>query len=137
MCPRPGTMLNITATMSLALPSAVCVAPRTQSQRSQRSASFGRRCPQYGHGILSPVVDSGGAAGASVYSSFMLTENHKPYRIRQANRIEQPPDCADYADYTDVGGRLYQASIYGFRFATLCNYRLFVTTSGADLLISI
>src|SRR2546427_7038415 len=87
MCPRPGTILNITATMSLALPSAVCVAPRTQSQRSQRSASFGRRCPQYGHGILSPVVGSGAAVGASVYCTFILVETHKLDRIRQANRI--------------------------------------------------
>src|ERR1043166_2644845 len=89
MCPRAGTILNITATASLALPSAVCVAPRTQSHRSQRSASFGRRCPQYGHGILSPVVvAAGGAAGASVYSTFInLSETHKLHRIRQANRI--------------------------------------------------
>src|SRR6478609_8309746 len=86
MCPRPGTMLNITATRSLALPSAVSVAPRTQSQRSHRSASFGRRCPQYGHGILSPVVASGAAAGASVYSTFIFTESPKPHRIRQAQR---------------------------------------------------
>src|SRR5258708_33188173 len=89
MWPRPGTILNITATASLALPSAVCVAPRTQSQRSQRSASFGRRCPQNGHGILSPVVGSGRAAGASVYSTFIFTESHKPQGIRQANRSEQ------------------------------------------------
>src|SRR4051795_6341084 len=74
MWPRPGTILNITATKSLALPSAVSLAPRTQSQRSQRSASFGRRCPQYGHGILSPVVDSDWTAGASVYSTFILTK---------------------------------------------------------------
>src|SRR5215510_12315986 len=88
MWPRPGMMLNITATASLALPSAVCVAPRTQSQRSQRSASFGRRCPQYGHGILSPALGSCAAVGASVYSTFILIETHKPHRIRQANRIQ-------------------------------------------------
>src|SRR5438045_9307926 len=87
MCPRPGTMLNITATASLALASAVCVAPRTQSQRSQRSASLGRRCPQYGHGILSPVVASGAAVGAAVYSTFILNESHKRRGIRQAKRI--------------------------------------------------
>src|SRR4026208_1074671 len=86
MCPRPGTILNITATMSLALPSAVSVAPRTQSHRSQRSAFLGRRCPQYGHGILSPVVGSGLATGASVYSNFILTDSHKPQGIRQAKR---------------------------------------------------
>src|SRR6266550_8799928 len=91
MCPSPGMILNITATMSLALPSAVCVAPRTQSQRSQRSAFFGRRCPQYGHGILSPVVGSGRAAGASVYSTFIFIESHKPHRIRQAKR-ESPEE---------------------------------------------
>src|ERR1051325_11968926 len=91
MCPRPGTILNITATMSLALPSAVCVAPRIQSQRSQRSASLGRRCPQYGHGIWSPVVGSGLAAGASVYSTFILNENHKRQRFRQANRQSNLP----------------------------------------------
>ena len=92
MCPRPGTILNITATMSLALPSAVCVAPRTQSHRSQRSASFGRRCPQYGHGILSAALDSGGAAGASVYSTFILTEAHKWDGIRQAKRESAEED---------------------------------------------
>src|SRR5882724_13062388 len=92
MCPRPGMMLNITATMSLALPSAVCVAPRTQSQRSQRSAFFGRRCPQYGHGILSPVVGSGRTAGASVYSTFIFTETHKPQGIRQAKRDSTEED---------------------------------------------
>src|SRR5262252_6539490 len=88
MWPRPGMMLNITATASLALPSAVCVAPRIQSHRSHLSASLGRRWPQYGHGILSPGVDFGAAAGASVYSTFILIETHKPHRIRQANRIQ-------------------------------------------------
>src|SRR4029077_14924118 len=92
MCPRPGTILNITATISLALPSAVCVAPRTQSHGSQPSASFGRRCPQYGHGILSPVVASGRAAGASVYSTFIFTESHKPQGIRQAKRDSAEED---------------------------------------------
>src|SRR5215475_5878819 len=88
MCPRPGTILNITATASLALPSAVCVAPRTQSQRSQRPASFGRRCPQYGHGILSPVVGLGWAGGASVYSTFIL------YRKSQAARNSSSKETA-------------------------------------------
>src|SRR4029077_15278526 len=92
MCPRPRTILNITATASLALPSAVRVAPRTQSQRSQRSASFGRRCPQYGHGILSPVVGSVWTDGASVYSTFIFTESHKPHRIRQAKRDSAEED---------------------------------------------
>src|SRR5947207_13011105 len=74
MCPKPGMMLRITATASLALPSAVsAVAARVQSHRSQRCASFGSRCPQYGHGILSPVLDSGLAAGASAYSTFIST----------------------------------------------------------------
>src|SRR5262245_45393808 len=100
MCPRPGTRLNITATASLALPSAVCVAPRIQSQWSHRSASFGRRCPQYGHGILSPVLDSGGAAGASVYSTFIPTESPKLHRIRQANRI-QTTRTTDDTDVTN------------------------------------
>src|SRR6266404_1800246 len=99
MCPRPGTMLNITATASLALASAVCVAPRTQSQRSQRSASFCRRCPQYGHGILSPVVASGAAVGASVYSTFILLEGHKSCGIRQTQRR---PVIIPYAR---IGGR--------------------------------
>ena len=74
--------------MSLALPSAVCVAPRTQSQRSQRPASFGRRCPQYGHGILSPVVVLGWAGGASVYSTFIL------YRKSQAARNSSSKETA-------------------------------------------
>src|SRR6478735_4675983 len=103
MCPRPGTILNITATRSLALPSAVSVAPRTQSQRSQRSAFFGRRCPQYGHGILSPVFVSGGAAGASVYSTFILTKSHKPHRIRQANRIQNNRRRLPCADGSEEG----------------------------------
>src|SRR6266852_5168458 len=97
MCPRPGTILNITATMSLALPSAVCVAPRTQSQRSQRSASFGRRCPQYGHGILSPVVGSGAAVGASVYSTFILLKVTSQTEFVKQNRI-QNKTTTDYAD---------------------------------------
>src|SRR6266550_7582096 len=88
MCPKPGMMLRITATASLALPSAVsAVAARVQSHRSQRCASFGSRCPQYGHGILSPVLDSGLAAGASVYSTFISTiDGHNTRGIRQAKR---------------------------------------------------
>src|SRR4029077_16531056 len=76
---------------------------RTQSQRSQRSASTGRRCPQYGQGILSPFVGSGGAAGASVYSNFILTENHKLYRIRQANRIKNNRRRSPRADGSGRG----------------------------------
>ena len=87
MCPNPGITLRITATASLALPSAVSVAPlRVQSQRSQLSASFGKRCPQYGHGILSPPLASGRVAGASVYSTLIsIIEGHKARGIRQAN----------------------------------------------------
>src|SRR5881398_3197540 len=103
MCPRPGMILNMTATMSLALPSAVCVAPRTQSQRSQRPASFGRRCPQYGHGILSPVVASGAAVGASVYSTFILIEGHKPRGIRQAQRRPVIIPYARTLEFTAIG----------------------------------
>ena len=64
-------ILKITAIASLALPSAVSVAPRFQSHRSQCSASFGRGCPQYGQGILSPTLGSGRVAGASVYSTLI------------------------------------------------------------------
>src|SRR6266496_312120 len=71
MCPSPGMILNITATASLALPSAVSVALRVQSHRSQLCASFGRRCPQYGQGILSSALGSGRLGGASVYSTFI------------------------------------------------------------------
>ena len=100
MCPNPGMILNITATASLALPSAVSVALRFQSHRSQASASFGRRCPQNGQGILSPALDSGRVAGASVYSTFISNVEccrafaaanasslkvHKPRGIRQEN----------------------------------------------------
>src|SRR5215469_9190864 len=137
MCPRPGTMLNITATMSLALPSAVCVAPRTQSQRSQRSASFGRRCPQYGHGILSPVVGSGWAAGASVYSTFILNEIHKPHRIRQEKRIQGDHELRGSHRLHGRSRRPVADTIYCFRLVALCDCRLFATTAGADLLISI
>ena len=116
MWPRPGTTLNITATKSLALPSAVSLAPRTQSQRSQRSASFGRRCPQYGHGILSPVLGSGRAVGASVYSTFIFIENHKPHRIRQAKR-----DSVEEADEL----RVRAAFRNGMIFCLQCVYTAF------------
>src|SRR6266446_4987188 len=87
MCPNPGITLRITATASLALPSAVSVVPlRVQSQRSQLSASFGKGCPQYGHGILSPALASGRVVGASVYSTLIsIIEGHKARGIRQAN----------------------------------------------------
>src|SRR5204863_7205357 len=99
MCPSPGTILNITATASLALPSAVCVAPRTQSQRSQRSASFGRRCPQYGHGILSPVVGSGRAVGASVYSTFIFNRKSQaaPNSSSKQNSEQDDPKPPAFA----------------------------------------
>src|SRR2546423_7699456 len=91
MCPKPGMMLRITATASLALPSAVsAVAARVQAHRSQRCASFGSRCSQYGHGILSPVLDSGLADGASVYSTFISTiDGHNTRGIRQATEIKK------------------------------------------------
>src|SRR6476619_5380656 len=58
----------MTATTSLALPSAVSVSVRIQSQRSQASASFGRTWPQSGHVIVS--AETGGSkVGASVYST--------------------------------------------------------------------
>jgi len=38
------------------------------------------------------VVGSGRAAGASVYSTFILTESHKPHRIRQAKRVSAEED---------------------------------------------
>src|SRR6266496_4563700 len=86
MCPKPGLMLRITATASLALPSAVSVAPRVQSHRSQLCASFGSRCPQNGHAILAPVLGSGRIAGASVYSTLIsVFYGHKAHGIRQAN----------------------------------------------------
>src|SRR5207247_8585936 len=86
MCPTPGMMLRITATASLALPSAVSVAPRVQSHRSQLCASFGSRCPQNGHAILAPVLGSGRIAGASVYSTLIsVLDSHKWHGIRQAN----------------------------------------------------
>src|SRR6266404_6998296 len=71
MCPKPGMMLRITATASLALPSAVSVALRFQSHRSQLCASFGRGCPQYGHVILPSAPGSERVAGASVYSTLI------------------------------------------------------------------
>ena len=96
MCPRPGMMLRITATASLALPSAVSVvAARVQSHRSQRCASLGRRCPQCGHGILSDVLGWDRAAGASVYSTLIEIasfENPKPCGIRQAKSVENKGD---------------------------------------------
>jgi hypothetical protein len=58
----------MTATASLALPSAVSVADRVQSHWLHLCASLGNECPQYGHGIvpLSDAVVS--VTGASVYS---------------------------------------------------------------------
>src|SRR5215469_12429251 len=88
MCPNPGMMLNRTAIASLALPSAVCVAPRVQSHWSQRSASFGRRCPQNGQAILSPAAGSGRAGGASVYAMF-VTIVWKNWTARRAVATEK------------------------------------------------
>src|SRR5437867_10707891 len=103
MCPNPGMILNIIATASLALPSAVSSVPRVQSHRSQRSASFGSRCPQNGQGILSPAVGSGRAAGASVYSMLMSSiEGHKARGIRQAQR-GQRKTTTDYGDDAQLG----------------------------------
>jgi hypothetical protein len=74
-------ILKITAMASLALPSAVSVAPLVQSHRSQRWASFGKRCPQYGQGILSPATGSGRVVGASVYSTLIaITEGSQHTR---------------------------------------------------------
>src|SRR3954468_13373180 len=58
----------MTATASLALPSAVSPSTRTQSHLSQASASFGRTWPHKGHSIVS--AETGGSkVGASVYST--------------------------------------------------------------------
>src|ERR1051326_5035204 len=77
MCPKPGMILNRTATASLALPSAVSTGtPRFQSHLSQCCASFGRSCPQYGHGSVLPGADSALVGCASVYSIFAgIVEN--------------------------------------------------------------
>src|SRR5438132_5253239 len=107
MCPNPGMILKRTATASLALPSAVCVAGRVQSHWSQRSAFFGRRCPQYGQGILSPALGSGRVAGASVYSTFIAivsSEGHKTRGVRQAKRRQNITDYAHHADKTTNSG---------------------------------
>ena len=48
-------------------------------------ASFGRRCPQYGQGILSPALGSGRVAGASVYSTLISIIEGRTRGIRQAN----------------------------------------------------
>src|SRR5437588_2318824 len=60
----------MTATASLALPSAVSVSVRTQSQRSHALASFGRIWPQSGHAMVSAVT-GGSKVGASVYSTVL------------------------------------------------------------------
>src|SRR5258705_3174904 len=96
--------------MSLALPSAVCVAPRTQSQRSQRSASFGRRCPQYGHGILLPVVGSGAAVGASVYSTFILSKVTS--RTEFVKQTEFRRNDYKRRGLADIVGRLCQTPLW-------------------------
>src|SRR5579884_373353 len=95
MWPNPGMMLKMTAMASLACASAVWVAERVQSQRSHFCASFGRRCPQYGHDIWSPVVGGGSVGGASVYSTFIaIIDSHKPREIRQANSLLPAPPGA-------------------------------------------
>src|SRR5438874_3670449 len=88
MCPKPGMILRITATASLAFASAVSVGtPRVQSHLSQCCASLARTCPQYGHGRVFPGGGSASVRGASVYSTFIsITENHKRRGIRQAKR---------------------------------------------------
>src|ERR1041384_1670168 len=75
--------LSNTAIASLALPSAVSVALRVQSQWSQACASFGNKWPQYGHAIWSGPISVAGGAGASVYS---IERNQRPKQrlIRQA-----------------------------------------------------
>src|SRR5438067_962064 len=98
MCPKPGMILRITATASLAFASAVSVGtPRVQSHLSQCCASFARRCPQYGHGSVFPGGDSASVRGASVYSTFMRviegsqTERNSSSKENVAPRAEGGP----------------------------------------------
>src|SRR6266487_3459564 len=98
MCPNPGMILNITATASLALPSAVSVvAARVQSHRSQLCASFGRRCPQYGQGIVSPALGSGRVAGASVYSTFISIVEGSQAARNSSSKTKRTTDYTDNA----------------------------------------
>src|SRR5206468_4227874 len=102
MCPKPGMMLRITAPASLALPSAVSVvAARLQSHWSQLCASFGRRCPQNGHGILSPVVGSGRVGGASVYSTLISIIEGSQGARNSSSKQNQNRATTDYTDFTD------------------------------------
>jgi hypothetical protein len=141
-------MLRMTAIASLAVASAGCAFPRVQSHLSQRCASFGSRCPQYGQAILSSILGSGRAAGASVYSTFIEIvsfQNPKGHGIRQAKRTGRGwPDSigTDQRSTRDglPSGRL---RIIGFQIASdlLCslNPRLFygfATVCGAGLLTS-
>src|SRR6266404_4307749 len=92
MCPSPGIILNNTAIASLAFPSAVSVAPRVQSHRSQLVASFGNKCPQYGHGILSALT-SCRWVGASVYSK--LPPNDQGNLTRRIEFVKQTYEGRD------------------------------------------
>src|SRR5881628_3267905 len=60
-------MLSNIAMASLAFGSAGVVASRVQSQLVQALAPLGKIAPQYGHGMVSVLIDSG-SVGASVYS---------------------------------------------------------------------
>src|SRR5437763_11987770 len=96
---------------SLALPSAVSVAPRFQSQRSQVVAFLGSKCPQYGHGILSPVVGSDGAVCASVYSTLIsIIEG------RQAEFVKQTCSWPQYNASVESTARIERraSSFFGF-----------------------
>src|SRR5437868_375348 len=67
--------LSRTATRSLALPSAVsALGVRTQLQRSQLFASFGRVCPQTGQ-LLGSAATAISEVGASVYSKSFSSGN--------------------------------------------------------------
>src|SRR5207237_9971313 len=79
-------MLSNTAIASLAFGSAGVVASRVQSQLVHAVAFLGKIVPQYGHGSVSVLIDSG-CVGTSVYSISIrsTSQRHKPRGIRQEN----------------------------------------------------
>src|SRR2546427_11538264 len=74
MCPRPGMMLNITATMSLALPSAVSVALRFFFFLTLATHAFGAGIGSYAHLV---AADSPGAVRDGVRVTYLGTNGYQ------------------------------------------------------------
>src|SRR5207302_9489625 len=89
-------MLKSTATASLALPSAVSVSWRVQSQQLHFGAPLGNKLPQYGHGIVYAPPDCCSVGGASVYSTFVkLSLTRRARFVKKTGRQKSTIDRAN------------------------------------------